>query len=135
MLELVIVPSTHIDYAWRDGANSIAEATQSIDEITGSQLKMILAKGERTLVQIKRDSETVGWGVFRIDQLPNMRVLFITDLVSHNSHFEEFFAQLKDIAFRLGCIAIRCAALPAQARLYRQKLGFTPVYETLEYKL
>lgn len=132
MIELVVVPATHIDYAWCDGANKLAEATEKVEEITGDQLKMILSRGERTLVQGKRDGEIIGWMVFRIDQLPNIRVLHVTDLVAHNAHFEEFFSELNQIAYTLGCSRIRCSALPAQSRLYRMKCGFKPVYETLE---
>jgi hypothetical protein len=70
-----------------------------------------------------------------VDQLPNLRVLHITDLVAHNGHFEQFFAELKAIANSLGCSRIRCSAHESQARLYRMKLGFRPVYTTLEVSL
>lgn len=100
-------------------------------EITGDQLKMILSRGERTLIRMD-DGGTVGWGVVRVDQLPNMRVLFITDLVAPNGHFERFFQSIKDMAASLGCSRVRCAAKPAQERLYRAKCGFVPVYSILE---
>jgi hypothetical protein len=73
--------------------------------------------------------------VVRIDQLPNFRVLFITDLVAHNAHFERFFIALKEMAANLGCSRIRCAAGPAQERLYRAKVGFSPVYTIMETTL
>ncbi len=131
-MELRPVPATHIDMAWKDGASCLAEACDvSGGEITGDQLKMILSRGERTLIQMW-DGEIVGWGVVRIDQLPNMRVLFITDLVAHNGHFEQFFTAIKEMATALGCSRVRCAAKPAQARLYRMKCQFQPVYEILE---
>ena len=131
-MSLVIIPSTHIDQAWADGANCLEEVTQLVEEITGSQLKMILSRGERTLVRMDTEGKTVGWGTFRIDQLPNMRVLHITDLVAHNGHFENFLDELKQIAATIGASRIRCSAHHSQARLYRQKCGFRPVYETLE---
>jgi N-acetylglutamate synthase-like GNAT family acetyltransferase len=64
--------------------------------------------------------------------LPNLRALHITDLVAHNGHFERFFEAIKHLARDLGCSRVRCAAKPAQARLYRAKCGFMPVYEILE---
>lgn len=134
-MSLVIIPASHIDAAWRDGADSLGEVTDLVEEITKDQLKMILSRGERILVRMDSDSKTVGWGTFRIEQLPNMRVLFITDLVAHNGHFETFYEELKQIAEQSGCSRIRCSALPAQARLYSIKLGFTPVYTTYEVKL
>jgi hypothetical protein len=130
-LNLKIIEPKFIDYAWKDGANCLAEACEQIEEITGDQLKMILSRGERHLVRMDGES-TVGWGVFRVDQLPNMRVLYVTDLVAHNAQFELFFEQLNGMAAILGCSRIRCAAHEPQARLYRQKLGFKPVYMTLE---
>lgn len=139
-----------IDFAWAEGASCLREACDtSGGEITGDQLKMILARGERTLIRMESwetcepkehadgtygncELKTVGWGVVRVDQLPNLRVLFVTDMVAPNAHFERFFAELKAMARTLGCSRVRCAAKPAQARLYRMKTGFRPVYEILE---
>lgn len=132
LMELQQVPLTHIDRAWADGAECLSEACDvSGGEITGSQLKMMLSRGERTLIRMW-DGETVrGWGVIRVDQLPNVRVLFITDLVSHNGGFEQFFEAIKQLARDLGCSEVRCAAGQAQERLYRTTCGFEPVYTIL----
>lgn len=132
-MKLVPVPASHTDMAWLEGACALAEACDtSGGEITGDQLKLILSRGERTLLRMEADEGLVGWGVVRVDQLPNVRVLFVTDMVAHNGHFERFFEELKALARSLGCSRVRCAAKPAQARLYRQKVGFAPVYEILE---
>lgn len=132
-MKLIPVPASHIDMAWQEGACALAEAcATSGGEITGDQLKLILSRAERTLLRMDDDGETVGWGVVRVDQLPNVRVLFVTDMVAHGAHFERFFDELKATARSLGCSRVRCAAKPAQARLYRQKVGFAPVYEILE---
>ncbi len=101
-------------------------------EITGDQLKMLLSRNERSLLKMTIEENTVGWGVIRIDQLPNLRVLFITDLVAHNGQFEQFFTAIKQLARDLGCSRVRCAAKAAQERLYRQKCGFKPVYQVME---
>jgi hypothetical protein len=131
-VNLVIIEPKFIDYAWRDGANCLSEVCDLVDEITGDQLKLILSRGERHLARLDNEGKTVGWGAFRIDQLPNLRVLQVTDLVAHNGHFEKFYEKLKEIAVSFGCSRIRCSAPDAQARLYRLKLGFKPVYQTLE---
>lgn len=132
-LALIPVPASHIDAAYKRGAACLSEACDtSGGEIEGPQLKMLLSRGERSLLEMKIEDKTVGWGVVRVDQLPNMRVLFITDLVSHNGGFEQFFEAIKHLARDLGCSKVRCAAKEAQARLYRIKCGFTPVYEILE---
>jgi hypothetical protein len=122
-----------IDAAWRDGASELARACDtSGGEIEGPQLKMILARGERTLFRMDSDGQTVGWGVARVDQLPNVRTLFVTDLVASGGRFESFFSDLQQIAKSLGCSEIRCAAKPAQQRLYAMKCGFQPVYTVLK---
>ena len=132
-LTLIPVPPTHIDRAWADGASALAEAcATSGGEVTGEQLKMILARGERTLLQMRDGEAPVGWAVVRVDPLPNFRVLHVCELVAHNAGFDRFFVALAEIAASLGCSRIRCSAGPAQARLYRMKCGFVPVYETLE---
>jgi hypothetical protein len=132
-MKLVPINANFIDMAWAEGASCLAEACDtSGGEITGDQLKMILSRGERTLIQMQDGDEIVGWGVVRVDQLPNIRVLFITDLVAHNGSFEKFFQAIKDMGRQLGCSRVRCAAKPAQERLYRAKCGFQPVYSILE---
>jgi len=135
-MQLIPVPATHIDIAYQRGASCLHEACDtSGGEITGDQLKMLLSRGERSLLEMQSDGQTVGWGVVRIDQLPNVRVLFITDLVAHNGGFEQFFEAIQQLARDLGCSKVRCAAKEAQARLYRMKSGFRPVYEILEVSL
>lgn len=130
---LLTVNTSHIDQAWKDGAHTLSQACDvSGGEITGDQLKMLLSRGERTLLAMRNGEETVGWGVVRVDQLPNLRVLFITDLVAPGAHFESFFDAIKQLAAAWGCSRIRCAAGPVQARLYRIKCGFQPVYQILE---
>ena len=132
-MKLTPIQSSHIDAAWAAGASALAKACDtSGGEIEGPQLKMILSRGERTLLRMDCDGAVVGWGVVRVDQLPNLRVLFITDLVSHNGQFENYFEAIKQLARDLGCSRVRCAAGAAQARLYRMKAGFKPVYEILE---
>lgn len=136
-MKLIPVPATHIDYAWfKDGASCLAEAcATSGGEITGDQLKMILSRGERTLLRMDVDGEAVGWGVVRVDQLANFRVLHVCEMVAHGAQFEQFFQDLRKVAAAYGCSRIRCSCKPAQARLFRMKSGFQPVYETLEVTL
>ena len=131
-MTLTPIQSSHIDAAWAAGAHALGKACDaSGGEIEGPQLKMILSRGERTLIRMDAD-KTVGWGVIRVDQLPNLRVLFITDLVAPNGHFEDFFTAIKELAVSLGCSRVRCAAKPAQERLYKMKCNFQPVYSILE---
>lgn len=136
-MKLLIVQPTHIDQAWhKDGASCLAKACEaSGGEVTGDQLKMILSLGQRILLRMDVDGQAVGWGVVRVDQLPNMRVLHVCEMVAPGAHFEQFFDQLKELASQNGCSRIRCSCKPAQARLFRAKVDFKPVYETMEVTL
>ena len=135
MIELLQVPAGFVDKAWRDGASALSKACDvSGGEITGDQLKLILSRGERQLIAMRRDGETVGWGVIRVDQLPNLRVLYVTDMVAPHAGFPEFFERLKVYAAECGCSEVRCAAKPAQARLYAHKCGFEPVYQVMRVR-
>lgn len=133
LMQLTPIDPRFIDQAWSEGAWCLSAACDtSGGEIEGPQLKMILSRGERTLLRMDDEGETCGWGVVRVDQLPNMRVLFVTDLVAPHGGFERFFTAIKELAASLGCSKVRCAAKPAQARLYSMKCDFKPVYSILE---
>lgn len=137
MIQLIPIPATHIDRAWwKDGAHRLSEACdKSGGEITGDQLKMMLSRGERSLVGMRRDGEFVGWGVIFTDQRPNFRVLHVAEMWAPGAGFPEFFEELKKYADASGHSRIRFSAQPAQARLYKSKLGCQSVYETLEVVL
>lgn len=135
-MKLLHVPATHVDQAWRDGADKLALAcATSGGEVTGDQLKFLLARGERTLIQMNDNGVVVGWGVIRVDQLPNVRVLHLCEVYAPRNLHAEYFAQVKELAKAHGCSEVRCSAKPAQARLYRMKFAFEPVYETLRVVL
>ncbi len=132
-VELLTVPASHIDRAWKDGAHKLSEACDtSGGEITGDQLKMILSRGERTLLAMRRDGELVGWGAVMVDQRPNLRALHVSVMYAPGAAFQEFFSELQRYAEANGCSKVRCAAGPAQARLYSMQCKFKPVYTVLE---
>jgi len=136
MADIEHVPPHFVDREWRAGAFKLAEAcATSGGEVTGDQLKLMLMRGERALARVVKDGQAVGWLALRIDQLPNVRVLHVCELYAPGAMFAECWDQLKAFASGNGCTEIRCAAKPAQARLYRMKFGFEPVYETLRVSL
>lgn len=136
-LKIAIVPPTHIDYAWEDGANCLYESCRLVDEVTESQLKMVLSRGEKTLAQLLEDGKVIGWVVWVIQSLPNKRALHVSGIVAHNAKSERFYKKLSEIAELTGCSAIRYSAPPAQARMNRIKasalgMSATALYETYE---
>ena len=134
--QLHIVPPAFVGRAWMDGASQLGKACDtSGGEITGDQLKLVLARGERTLIRIDLDGAVVGWAVTRIDQLPNTRVLHISDLYAPGGHWIACFDLLADMARANGCTEMRCSAKPAQARLYQRHLPWKPLYTTMSIEL
>lgn len=134
--KLQIIPPAFVDRAWRDGAHHLAKACEaSGGEITGDQLKLVLARGERTLIRIDLEGATAGWAVTRIDQLPNTRVLHISDLYAPGGHWSACFDLLADMARANGCLEMRCCARPAQARLYQRRHPWVALYQTLKVDL
>lgn len=132
-MQLVHVPPQFIDQAWRDGAFRLDDALTY--ETTIDQLKLLLARGERNLFCGLDGDSILGWMVANAEQYANVRVFHVYALHAPNHMHAEFFAQLQAMARQQGCSEVRCCAKPAQARLYRMKWAFEPVYETLRVKV
>ncbi len=132
-MHLEVVPATHVDMAWADGAFKLSEACErSAGEVTADQLKMILARGEKQLIALKDESGFKGWAVIEFDQMPNMRALFIYSLYAPGVT-KEFAELLAGVARQQGCSVIRAACDEANQRLWETKLGAKRAYAIMEY--
>lgn len=132
-MKLTLINAAFVDQAWQQGAYLLGEScATSGGEITGAQLKLLLMRGERQLVKIG-DGE--GWGVVRVDQLPNVRALHICSMYAPGIDWPACFEQLKDMARRSGCTEIRCSAGKGQERLYKRFHSWEPLYTTMRVKL
>lgn len=135
-MNLELIPAAMVCKAWADGASALSAACDaSGGEITGDQLKMMCSRGERQLMRIARNGKTAGWGVVKIDQLPNVRALHICELHAPGADWPACFDQLKAIAVNAGCTEIRCSAGEAQTRLYKRFHAWESLYTTLRIKL
>ena len=135
-MHLSLIPPSHIDKAWKDGAHLLSEACDvSGGEITGDQLRMILSEGKRLLFAAVKDERPVGWCAAQVEQLPNVRVLHIYAVWARGTLFHEFVEQMREFGRNQGCSELRCAAKPSQARLYEMKFGFEPVYQVMRSSL
>jgi hypothetical protein len=121
-----------IDRAWRDGAHRLSEATKwAAREITTDQLKMLLSRGERVLLGARDETGVKGWAAIQVQQLPNIRCLYIYALQGHGICSAEGVALLRQYAQANGCTTIRGAVRASMARLLT-KLGGKPLYMTYE---
>ena len=136
-MELFTVTPPFIDSAWADGANTLAEATKWADrEITADQLKMMLARGERVLLGMREGQEKpCAWAAVQVQQLPNIRVLYVYAIVAHNQSGPEQFSRLKEYAKANGCTTIRGACSEAIGRLWERKLDAKRLYAIYEIEV
>lgn len=85
-------------------------------------------------MRIDSDDGT-GWGVIRVDQLPNVRALHICEMYAPGLDWPACFDQLATMARACGCSEVRCSAQPAQVRLYQRFHEWEPVYTTMRMRI
>ena len=121
-----------IDRAWRDGASQLSEATKwASREITTDQLKMLLSRGERTLLGARDDTGIKGWCAVQVQQLPNLRTLYVYALAGEGVVCPEGFGLLREYAKAHGCSTVRGAVRASMGRMLA-KLGGKPLYQVFE---
>jgi hypothetical protein len=137
MMELFVVSPAFVDAAWADGASTLAEAIKWADrEITADQLKMMLGRGDRVLLGMRKGTEKpCAWAAVQVQQLPNIRCLYVYAIVAHNNTGPEQFAKLKEYAKANGCTTIRGASSDAVGRIWERKLQAKRLYAIYEIEV
>ncbi len=135
-MRLFIVPTHLAMKAWHEGACKLAEATdKAMGEVTPDQLKMMLGRGERQLVGIENGADVVAWFAVSVDQMPNIRVLYIYAAWAPGSVNLEVFAPLAQFARDSGASEIRGASSDAIMRIWRAKLGAEKLYNVFRIEV
>lgn len=136
-VRIEIVHHAHIDRAWADGAHMLAEACKWADrEVKPDQLKMLLAENRRTLLSaVDRAGARVGWAAVQVQQLPNIRVLYVYSIYAPGITQPEVFGQLAEFARGQGCSSIRGACSEAVERLWARKFDARKLYSIVEIDL
>jgi hypothetical protein len=136
LMELVHIPAARVDMAWRDGAHHLSQACRWADrEVTPDQLKMMLARNERQLLGLRVDGEYVAWAAVQVQQLPNIRVLYVYSIYAPGSTGPDAFRLLGDIGRAEGCTSIRGACVEQVARLWEKKFQAKRLYNMMEIDL
>lgn len=132
-LLIFTVPSTHIDKAWKEGANKLAFGlTRYSPESTADQLKYRLARGELILLALAREGESpIGWAAVSFIQYPMFRSLFIYSIYAPRQAIASSFDLLKEWGLQMGATAIEGQADEAVARLWEKRFGFKEVSRTV----
>lgn len=135
-MNLVHVPAAFIDRAWKDGASSLSEACKwAEDEITASQLKLMLSRGERDLFALEHEGRYTAWACTQVQQLPNIRTLYVYAFVAHENTGPELFRLLGDLARAQGCSSIRGACRDELIRGMQRKFGVKRLYTVFESRV
>jgi hypothetical protein len=134
-MQLNIVSPAFVDRAWEDGACQLGEALERCaGECTPSQLKLLLASGQKTLLCVMGEKPE-GWLAVEFQQLPNVRVLHVYAIYAPGATLQECFDQLCQFAKDGGASHIQGACDAVISRLWRSRFGFNEVYRIARLKL
>lgn len=122
-MQLQIVIPDYVHGVWSKVEQFFDAAyAASSGDCTVSQRKLLLIQGAEALLVFTEGEEIVGAMSVKISNHPDARVAFITAF--GGCDVVDTYAQVEQWAASQGAVRIRFLAREAQARLYRQKLGF-----------
>ena len=132
-----IVAPNNIYNVWEDVKEYLnASINVSTHDCTIEQLKMLLVRGEQTLlVSVNENSKLNGAMTVEFINYPNNRVMHITALGGHGIVNNETFSQVESWAKMQGATKASAWAQEAQARLYKIKSNFNTVRYVVEKDL
>ena len=132
-----IVAPNNIYNVWEDVKEYLnASINVSTHDCTIEQLKMLLVRGEQTLlVSVNNDSKINGAMTVEFINYPNNRVMHITALGGNGIVNDETFSQVESWAKMQGATKASAWAQEAQARLYKIKSNFNTVRYVVEKDL
>ena len=132
-----IVAPNNIYNVWEDVKEYLnASINVSTHDCTIEQLKMLLVRGEQTLlVSINENNKINGAMTVEFINYPNNRVMHITALGGNGIVNDETFSQVESWAKMQGATKASAWAQEAQARLYKIKSNFNTVRYVVEKDL
>ena len=132
-----IVAPNNVYHVW-DDISSYLEASINVSggDFTLDQLKMLLVRGEQTLLVSVNDNKKIN-GAMTVEFInnPNARTMFITALGGHGIVNDETFSQVETWAKMQGATKASAWAQETQARLYKIKANFNTVRMVVEKDL
>lgn len=132
-----IVAPNNVYNVWADVESYLnASINVSNGDITLDQLKLLLVRGEQTLlVSVDKNNKLNGAMTVEFVNHPNSRVMFITALGGNGIVNNETFSQVESWAKLQGATKVNAWAQEAQARLYKIKANFNTVRMVVEKEL
>lgn len=132
-----IVAPNNVYNVWADIENYLnASINVSNNDMTLDQLKLLLVRGEQTLlVSVNENNKINGAMTVEFINHPNARTMFITALGGLGIVNDETFSQVETWARMQGATKAAAWAQEAQARLYKIKANFDTVRMVVEKDL
>lgn len=136
-MRLEQVNPNYVCQLWPKVEERLAAALKhAAGECTVDQLKLMLVRGEQTLlVFVEEDEKIAGALTVWFSNLPNMRVAYVTGVGGRGIANTQVRDLLRQWCFNNGATHIRGAVRPSVARLCREKLGFEQRYIVVEQPL
>ena len=137
MNKVQIVAPNNIYNVWSDVDSFLnASINTSTGDCTVEQLKLLLVRGEQTLlVSTDENGKLNGAMTVEFQNRPSNRVMFITALGGNGIVNNETFEQVETWARMQGATKVGAWAHEAQARLYKIKANFNTVRMVVEKDL
>jgi hypothetical protein len=99
-------------------------------------LKLLLLRGERTLIGIADDSDIPrAWAAVQIQTLPNLRTLYVYAMYGPGWAGLESFNLLRDYARQNGCETIRGSSIDSIGRLWEKRFQAQKLYSVYEMEV
>lgn len=135
MLNLRIVPATHIQQTWHEVEDMLYSAmVHAGGEYNLDQLKLMLVENKQVLLVLVDDDNKIKTA-FTVEWInyPNDRVAFLTAIGGRTDL--DAFNQFKEWVKINGGTKVQGAAFESVARLWKRKLGFENKYIIVEFQL
>lgn len=136
MNQVQIVTPDFVYQVWDKVEHLIkASVETSTGDFTADQIKYAVARGLQTMFVAVENDQITGVMIVEMVNYPNSRVMFINALGGKGVVNQETFSQVEDWARQQGASKVKAIVQDAQARLYKQKSGFTTVRHVVEKTL
>lgn len=135
MVQLYVVPNTHIQQTWDKVEKMLGDALEhSGGEYNLEQLKVMLVEGRQTLLVTAHDDMSIKCS-FTIEWInhPNDRIAFITAIGGKTC--KDGWNQFLEWVKANGGTKVQGAAYESVARLWKKLYGFENRYILVERKL
>ena len=136
MNQVHTVASGKVYQVWNEVEDYLkASIETNTGDCTLEQLKGLLVSNAQTLLVAMNNDKIVGAMTVEFINYPNERVMFITALGGKGIVNNTTFSQVEKWAKMQGATKSAAWAQEAQARLYKNKAGFTTMRYVMEKKL